>query len=127
MFNFIRALGTGGFAAAIEDRTMVSAVVAIETTKCPVDKPNGVSPLADTPFLGIWGDHITKESPGGHWDRRQSCIHMAKSINATGLAPAQVISLPTLGMRGNSHMMMQDRNNAKVLQIITDWLTQHGI
>jgi len=121
------AAGTGGFAAAIADSDMVDAVVAIETTKCPKDIAKRVSPLADVPFLGIWGDHITKESPGGHWDRRQSCIHMAKSINATGLAPAQVISLPTLGMRGNSHMMMQDRNNAKVLQIITDWLTQHGI
>jgi len=121
------AAGTGGFAAAIEDRTMVSAVVAIETTKCPVDKPNGVSPLADTPFLGIWGDHITKKSPGGHWDRRESCEEMAASINRTRRAPAEVISLPSLGIRGNSHLMMQDENNGQVLGLITEWLIEHGI
>jgi pimeloyl-ACP methyl ester carboxylesterase len=121
------AAGTGGFAAAINDTDMVKAVVAIETTKCPVDKPNGLSPLADTPFLGIWGDHITKTSPGGHWDRRESCEKMAASINKTGRAPAEVVSLPDRGLRGNSHMMMQDRNNSQVLGIITDWLTSNGI
>lgn len=121
------AAGTGGFAAAIDDKDMVKAVVAIETTKCPVPKRHRESPLADTPFLGIWGDHIRKDSPGGHWDRRESCEEMAASIVKTRRAPAEVISLPSLGIRGNSHMMMQDRNNAQVLGIITDWLTEHGI
>ena len=121
------AAGTGGFAAAINDAAMVKAVVAIETTKCPPDKPNGVSPMADTPFLGIWGDHISEKSPGGHWDRRASCEKMAASIDATGRAPAQVISLPNRGIYGNSHLMMQDDNNAQVLSLITDWLTEHRI
>lgn len=121
------AAGTGGFAAAIADSEMVKAVVAIETTMCPPNKPNGVSPMADTPFIGVWGDNIKEKSPGGHWERRASCEKMAASINKTGRAPAEVVSLPDRGLRGNSHMMMQDRNNAQVLGIITDWLVSNGI
>ena len=121
------AAGTGGFNAAITDSRMVRAVVAIETTKCPPAGIGGVSPMAATPFLGIWGDHIKPDAPGGHWERRESCQKMAASINRTGLAPAQVISLPQKGIRGNSHMMMQDRNNAQVLGVITEWLAAHGV
>ncbi len=105
---------------------MVEAVVAIETTMCPKDE-DGVSPLADMPFLGVWGDHITPKMPGGHYERRESCEKMAASINRTGRAPARVISLPDEGIKGNSHMMMQDKNNAQVLGLITSWLTEQGI
>jgi len=121
------AAGTAGFAAAQLDPALVKAVVAIETTKCPKDSARGVSPLAGMPFLGIWGDHITRKSPGGHWDRRQSCQQMAASIKRTGRAPADVVSLPDIGIRGNSHMMMQDRNNADVLGLITQWLKSNGV
>jgi len=120
------AAGTAGFAVAADEPANVKAVVAIETTKCPKDAAAGVSPLADVPFLGIWGDHITQKSPGGHWDRRESCEQMAASIKRTGRAPAEVVSLPARGIRGNSHMMMQDRNNADVLGIITGWLGENG-
>lgn len=120
------AAGAAGYAVAEADPDQVHAVVAIETTKCPKDI-KGRSPLARTPFLGIWGDHITKDSPGGHWVRRQSCREMAASIARTELAPAEVISLPQIGIRGNSHMMMQDDNNLQVLELITAWLEEHGI
>ncbi|MFM7145480.1 MAG: hypothetical protein ACKOW5_04005, partial [Actinomycetales bacterium] len=121
------AAGTAGFAVAQLDPALVKAVVAIETTKCPKDSASGVSPLAGMPFLGIWGDHITRKSPGGHWDRRQSYQQMANSIKRTGRAPADVVSLPDIGIRGNSHMMMQDRNNADVLGLITQWLKSNGV
>lgn len=52
---------------------------------------------------------------------------MAAAITRVGRAPATVVSLPESGIRGNSHMMMQDRNNAQILRIITQWLTANGI
>lgn len=122
------AAGTGGYQVASQDPSLVKAVVAIETTKCPDNLPDGQSPMANTPFLGIWGDHITKDSPGGHLARRQSCEQMADAINKSGHAPAEVISLPdTLNIHGNSHMMMQDRNNEQIEEIIVEWLKSHNI
>lgn len=120
------AAGTAGYDVARTMPDKVKAVVAMETTKCPKDV-DGVSPLASMPFLGIWGDHITKTSPGGHWDRRASCQAMAASIIRTGKAPAEVISLPDIGINGNSHMSMQDKNNAQILGLITGWLTTNSI
>ncbi|MEK9809949.1 MAG: hypothetical protein VW362_05845 [Candidatus Nanopelagicales bacterium] len=120
------AAGTGGYNTAMADSSMVKALVAIETTKCPTHN-DAVELLAGTPFLGIWGDHITRESPGGHWDRRAACQTMAKKIRAIGEAPAKVITLPNIGIHGNSHMMMEDLNNDRVLMVITDWLSANGI
>ena len=45
---------------------------------------------------------------------------------AIGEAPAKVITLPNIGIHGNSHMMMEDLNNDRVLKVITDWLTTNG-
>lgn len=120
------AAGTAGYSVAENDSRMVKAVVAIETTKCPVDRAR-VDRLATTPFLGIWGDNIDRNSPGGHWERRKSCQKMAAEIRKIGEAPAKVLSLPRIGITGNSHMMMQDTNNADILNVITGWLTENGI
>jgi hypothetical protein len=52
---------------------------------------------------------------------------MARAIDRSGLAPAEVISLPDdLGIRGNSHMMMQDLNNLVILDVITEWWLANG-
>ncbi len=122
------AAGTGGFTAAENDPAGVKALVAIETTKCPKNLPDGRSPVSGTPFLGIWGDHIDQDSPGGHFVRRESCQQMAKTLDEEGQAPAQVISLPDdLGIHGNSHMMMEDQNNEQIMGIITGWLQDNGV
>ena len=38
-----------------------------------------------------------------------------------------VISLPDIGIKGNSHMMMMDKNNAQVADLIHKWLTDKGL
>jgi hypothetical protein len=35
-----------------------------------------------------------------------------------------VVETTQLGMHGNSHMLMQDRNNLKIADVVTDW-TKH--
>ena len=35
--------------------------------------------------------------------------------------------LPLIGIRGNSHMMMQDRNNAEIAEVIQKWLVAKGL
>ena len=38
-----------------------------------------------------------------------------------------VINLPDIGIKGNSHMMMMDKNNAAIADVIQDWLAKHGL
>jgi hypothetical protein len=33
--------------------------------------------------------------------------------------------LPALGIRGNSHMLMQDRNNLQLADLILRWIDRH--
>lgn len=122
------AAGTAGYEVAEQNPSLVKAIVAIETTKCPKNLPSGVSPLADVPFLGVWGDHINERIGGGHPERLKSCQVMTESINRTQRAPAELISLPDkLNIHGNSHIMMEDTNNGQISHIIVDWLKDHSI
>jgi hypothetical protein len=47
-----------------------------------------------------------------------------QQINAAG-GDMTFIALPDLGIRGNSHMFMQDTNNLQVANVIIDWIRQH--
>jgi hypothetical protein len=38
-----------------------------------------------------------------------------------------VVSLPEIGIKSNSHMLMMDRNNAAVADLINDWLIKKGL
>jgi len=42
-------------------------------------------------------------------------------------AQVDVINLPELGIKGNSHMLMMDRNNQQIAQLIHDWLARKGL
>ena len=39
----------------------------------------------------------------------------------------EVIDLPEHGIKGNSHMLMMDRNNQQIAQLIQDWLKRKGL
>ena len=39
----------------------------------------------------------------------------------------EVVNLPQIGIKGNSHMMMMDRNNQQVADVIQGWLEKQGL
>ena len=39
----------------------------------------------------------------------------------------EVVNLPQVGIKGNSHMMMMDKNNLQVADVIQDWLEKQGL
>jgi len=45
----------------------------------------------------------------------------AARIQAAG-GRVDILHLPEAGLRGNSHMLMQDRNNAEVADLILKWI-----
>jgi len=38
-----------------------------------------------------------------------------------------VVNLPQAGIKGNSHMMMMDKNNLQVADVIQGWLEKQGL
>ena len=37
---------------------------------------------------------------------------------------AQMMSLPKMGIKGNSHMLMQDKNNLQLADLILGWIRE---
>ncbi|MGK0247083.1 MAG: hypothetical protein ACI9HH_005756, partial [Pseudomonadota bacterium] len=50
----------------------------------------------------------------------------ADAISAAG-GSADVVDLPKVGIKGNSHLMMMDKNNAEVAGLIQTWLEGKGL
>ena len=50
----------------------------------------------------------------------------ADAIRAAG-GSVDVVDLPKVGIKGNSHMMMMDKNNAEVAGLIQTWLEGKGL
>lgn len=104
--------------AALKDPAGVSGIVQLETGCFANLTPNQIAILAKIPILIVVGDHFTTPQPSA------ACQTELTQINAAG-GDMTFIALPTLGLKGNSHMFMQDRNNLQVADVIQLWIRQH--
>jgi len=80
--------------------------------------------LKNTPTLSIYGDYISQDP---RWARaRENNLRFQEAIRRAG-GTAEVIDLPAIGIKGNSHMMMMDRNNQQIAALIQHWLEKQGL
>jgi hypothetical protein len=70
-----------------------------------------------------YGDYI-EQSPA--WaPRYAACKAFAAAVNRAG-GHVDVAATPQLGMHGNSHMLMQDRNNLQIADAVVDWISHNA-
>jgi hypothetical protein len=50
----------------------------------------------------------------------------AAAINRHG-GHAEVVKLPDIGIRGNTHFIMSDLNNVQVADLLSEFLKKHGL
>jgi pimeloyl-ACP methyl ester carboxylesterase len=114
--------GSFGFKVAEARPDKVKALVAVEPT-LGGDK-NKVALIKNTPVLIIYGDNA-KDHP--RWSKiRQGGVDYAGVLKAAG-GSVDIVDLPDRGMRGNSHMLMMDKNNAQIAELIQQWLVGRGL
>lgn len=89
--------------------------------------------LTEIPILLIYGDYIEidgdENTPVGvdKWGTElDTALKFVECINENG-GRASLISLPDLGIYGNSHFLMSELNNAQIAKIIEDWLADQGM
>jgi len=104
--------------AAIKDATGIRAIIQLETGCFTNLTAAHVDILKKIPILIIEGDHFDTPRPPA------ACITMRDQINGAG-GDMTYIDLPSAGLHGNSHMMMQDKNNLKVADVIMNWIDEH--
>lgn len=56
---------------------------------------------------------------------RANNVKFHDAIRAAGGKP-DLVNLPEMGIQGNSHMMMMDRNNQQIAQVIQQWVSDKG-
>ena len=113
--------------AAMIDPSGVKGVISIEMAcRTDIAAPK-LAELAKIPTLIVFGDHLTRLEGrfANTWqDNFNTCETFVKQMNSAG-GDAQMMSLPKMGIKGNSHMLMQDRNNLQLADLLLTWIDAH--
>src|SRR5262245_54092232 len=95
--------------AALIDPAGIKGMISIEMP-CATMTPAQIASLSKIPTAVMFGDHLG-DVQGGNWNASyQGCQTFVQQMKAAG-GDAEMMYLPQLGIKGNSHMLMQDRNN----------------
>jgi hypothetical protein len=54
-------------------------------------------------------------------------ISLSQNPDSEAGGKVEILDLPNAGLRGNSHMLMMDKNNLQVAALIQDWLAKQGL
>jgi hypothetical protein len=113
--------------AALIDPAGVKGIVSIEMACTTTMTPQQLSTLAKIPILIMFGDHLgdVEGRFASLWTTNfDTCRKFVEQVMSAG-GDAQLMHLPKLGIRGNSHMLMQDKNNLQLADLVLGWIDQH--
>jgi len=100
---------------------LVKAVVNIEGAQSVVPTDAQIAAYKGVPVLELFGDHLDAPVFTGQ-PRYEARKAVVERINRIEGGKATLVRLPDVGLKGNSHMMMQDRNNLQVADFILGWI-----
>ncbi|MBC5793265.1 MAG: hypothetical protein H8Z69_04505 [Nanohaloarchaea archaeon] len=109
------AEGATGFEVARQRPDLIETLVAVEPVGCPETQSQVFN---DTEFVAVYGDYVQDRGQTG---RKQACETTVEMVNQNG-GTAEMVSLPDMGVKGNSHLLMQGENNEEIGEIIMDRL-----
>jgi pimeloyl-ACP methyl ester carboxylesterase len=113
------ASGPSGYQLVARRSNLVKGLVSAEPggTACSAD--TDAASFKATPALTFFGD-FTDNHP--FWSQKYNeCKSMADRIKAAG-GDAVTLKLPSVGIFGNSHMLMMEKNNVEIAEWIDKWL-----
>jgi pimeloyl-ACP methyl ester carboxylesterase len=116
--------GNFGFNAALNAPDKVKALIAIEPSGAPDPAKVDAAKLKGVPHLIVWGDYIEQNAV---WPKiAVNPTKWAQAIAAAG-GKADTFDLPKMGVKGNTHMLMMDRNSDEVAKLVADWIGKQGL
>ena len=85
-----------------------------------------IATLAKIPTVVMFGDHLADVQGGPvSWNASyEGCQRFVQQLKTAG-GDAEMMYLPKLGIKGNSHMLMQDRNSLDLADLLLDWIDKH--
>jgi pimeloyl-ACP methyl ester carboxylesterase len=118
------------FETALLDPQGIKALIAIEPPGCKSNEYSAeqIAKLAKFPILIVFGDHLdTVQNVGPNWmPLFKDCEAFVARINGAK-GNARMLHTVELGIHGNSHMLMQDKNNLQIADLTMKWIDQHSL
>ncbi len=112
--------------AALIDPKGIRGNISIEMP-CVTDfSASQIATLARIPTLIMFGDHLGDVSGGpANWAQSfASCNTFVAQLRKAG-GDAEMMHLPEMGIKGNSHMLMQDKNSDQLADLVLAWIDKH--
>jgi hypothetical protein len=116
--------GNFGFNAALNAPDKIKALVAVEPSGAPDPAKVDLAKLKGVPHLFVWGDYLDKNPA---WPRLVAAPNRYREALAAAGVNADVYDLPAMGIKGNTHMLMMDRNSDDVAKLVNEWLIKQGL
>jgi pimeloyl-ACP methyl ester carboxylesterase len=120
--------GSFPLASALLNPSAMKGLVLVEPGTCPANYTDvEIATLAKLPILVVYGDY--RDTPTGisalpSWQARyEGCQALIGRLRTAG-GQAQMLSPAEIGTRGNSHMMMQDKNHLQIADLILKWIDE---
>jgi pimeloyl-ACP methyl ester carboxylesterase len=97
--------------------------INVEGNCAPVTADEVAKTFSKVPLLAVWGDYSQGAvGPNGD-ERRNGCVATVDAVKSAG-GSAKFLLLPEAGHKGNSHMLMMDKNNLQIADLIMGWLAE---
>jgi pimeloyl-ACP methyl ester carboxylesterase len=104
---------------------LVRGLISIEGGCENLSAADAKAHFAAVPFVSVWGDNSVGAKNTVNGDkRREACVQAAGFVRTAG-GRGSVLMLPDAGMRGNSHMLMMDKNNLEIADVLQKWITEN--
>ena len=116
--------GNFAFNAALRYPDKIKALVAVEASGSPNPDTTDFARIKGVPMLWVWGDNLDRFP---FWQRVVAQQEKFRSNLVAAGGTGDRILLPDLGIRGNTHMMMMDRNSDQIAGLIDQWLARQGM
>ena len=101
----------------------IEAIISIEPGACPA-ADGDLRPFLKTPILVLFGDYVDL-SP--RWAPRLSACRAFVEATRQAGGRADLLVLPDVGIRGNSHMLMHDSNSLELADLLVGWIAKQRI
>ena len=108
--------GQFGWLSALQRPDKFKAIVALEGGVPDLSTPQNIALYSKIPILFVIGDRNASGAAQAHTAEQTL-------LNAGGIAKALV--LPEVGIFGNAHVFVVEKNNIEIADLIIDWLKQN--
>jgi pimeloyl-ACP methyl ester carboxylesterase len=114
--------GSFGFKVAEARPDKIKALVLAEPSS--IGHKDKVASLKNIPMAIVYGDNA-KDHP--RWGKIRQNVHDYAGLIKQAGGSVDLIDLPDIGIKGNTHMMMMDKNSDQVADVIQKWFVSKGL